>query len=149
MALFEGRHVVAGTFVEVFQGGSRVFDLKSIEAKLVIDKEDVIQNGSKSKDTKQVTVGGEGSMVVHKVYTRAKEFFAQFKAGKEIGMEDVIITIQDPDTGGIETWEINRISFDEFPLIVAENASLTEEEFPFTFNPDDVSLKEVIARPSI
>ena len=87
--------------------------------------------------------------MTHHVYTRAKKLFDQFKAGKEIGYEDIIITLQDPDTNGIETWEIDRISLDEFSLIVSENASLVENETPFTFNPDDVTLKEVIARPAV
>mgnify|MGYP003411035661 FL=1 len=149
MSRFQGRQVAAGTFVSMYVGGELVFDLKSIEAKFTIDKEDVIQNGTKSKDTKQVTVGGEGTFVTHHVYTRAKKLFDQFKAGKEIGYEDIIITLQDPDTNGIETWEIDRISLDEFSLIVSENASLVENETPFTFNPDDVTLKEVIARPAV
>ena len=83
MSRFQGRQVAAGTFVSMYVGGELVFDLKSIEAKFTIDKEDVIQNGTKSKDTKQVTVGGEGTFVTHHVYTRAKKLFDQFKAKNE------------------------------------------------------------------
>ena len=51
MSRFQGRQVAAGTFVSMYVGGELVFDLKSIEAKFTIDKEDVIQNGTNSKDT--------------------------------------------------------------------------------------------------
>ncbi len=145
---WEGRRVGAGTFGKVFVDGEYMFDIKQYEAKIAIDKEDVIQNGSKSKDTKQVTAGGEGSFVVHKVYSRGAELLKQYKDGTEVGWDNVVFKLEDKDMSGVETIEIKRISFDEIPLYSGENASLMEQEFAFTFNPDNVKYKDVINRPN-
>ena len=145
---WEGRRVGAGTFGKVFVDGEEMFDIKQYEAKISIDKEDVIQNGTRSKDTKQVTAGGEGSFVVHKVYSRGAALMNQYKAGEEVGWENVVFKLEDKDMTGVETIEIKRISFDEIPLFSGENASLMEQEFAFTFNPDNVKYKDVIERPS-
>lgn len=143
---FEGRKVGAGTFAKMYLDGEHVFDLKSLETRLVIDKEDVIQNGTRSKDSKQVTVGGEGTFVTHKIYSRGKELLDLYKSGKEVGFDNVLIRLEDPDMDGLEAIEIKRISLDEFTLLAGENASLMEEEFPFTFNPDHIKYKDYISR---
>lgn len=132
MAL-DTRKVINGTHGALYLGDEEVAELKSFQAKLEFQKEEVKIAGQMATDTKYMGYTGKGSFAIHKVNSRMiKALSASIKEGKEPRFT-LIGKLADPDSDGAERIAIKNVSFDDLTLFDFEVGSLGATECPFTF----------------
>lgn len=137
MAIDE-RKIINGTHGTVFLDGEEVAEVKSFQAKLEFQKEEVKIAGKMATGTKYMGYSGKGSLALHKVNSRMiKAIGQQIKEGKEPRFT-IIGKLADPDSDGVERIAINNVSFDDLTLFDFEVGALGQAECPFTFTDWDV-----------
>ena len=137
MAIDE-RKIINGTHGTVFLDGEEVAEVKSFQAKLEFQKEEVKIAGKMATGTKYMGYSGKGSLALHKVNSRMiKAIGQQIKEGKEPRFT-IIGKLADPDSDGVERIAINNVSFDDLTLFDFEVGALGQTECPFTFADWDV-----------
>ncbi len=140
-----GNQVLTGTYGEVWIDGDKVFELNKIEAKVIINREDV-QMGL-DVDSKMTGLKGEFTIGIKKVFSRWAEYFENdFKNGVDKRVE-IIAKLQDPDARGkgIERYSIGNCWFNELPLVNYEKGALIEEELSGGFTPSDMQVLDKIS----
>ena len=136
MAIDE-RKIINGTHGTVFLDGEEVAEVKSFQAKLEFQKEEVKIAGKMATGTKYIGYSGKGSLALHKVNSRMiKAIGSQIKEGKEPRFT-IIGKLADPDSDGVERIAINNVSFDDLTLFDFEVGALGQAECPFTFTDYD------------
>ena len=143
MAIDE-RKIINGTHGTVFLDGEEVAEVKSFQAKLEFQKEEVKIAGKMATGTKYMGYSGKGSLALHKVNSRMiKAIGQQIKEGKEPRFT-IIGKLADPDSDGVERIAINNVSFDDLTLFDFEVGALGQAECPFTFT--DYDFLDLIAQ---
>ncbi|MBP2027400.1 hypothetical protein J2Z35_001194 [Acetoanaerobium pronyense] len=125
--------VINGKWGRIWVNGELWAECKSFEGKVVGEWEDISFCEEMGNKRKLIGFSGEGTMVLHKMYTRGGNLLAEgFKTGI---MPDIKIVskLADPAAKGHERVEILQVTFDEFTLMKFEDKSVTEEELPFKF----------------
>ena len=136
MAIDE-RKIINGVHGTVFLDGEEVAEVKSFQAKLEFQKEEVKIAGKMATGTKYMGYSGKGSLALHKVNSRMiKAIGQQIKEGKEPRFT-IIGKLADPDSDGVERIAINNVSFDDLTLFDFEVGALGQVECPFTFTDYD------------
>ena len=136
MAIDE-RKIINGTHGTVFLDGEEVAEVKSFQAKLEFQKEEVKIAGKMATGTKYMGYSGKGSLALHKVNSRMiKAIGQQIKEGKEPRFT-IIGKLADPDSDGVERIAINNVSFDDLTLFAFEVGAFGQAECPFTFTDYD------------
>ena len=136
MAIDE-RKIINGAFGTVFLDGEEVAEVKSFQAKLEFQKEEVKIDGKMATGTKYMGYSGKGSLALHKVNSRMiKAIGQQIKEGKEPRFV-IIGKLADPDSDGVERIAINNVSFDDLTLFEFEVEKLGGTECNFTFTDYD------------
>lgn len=136
MAIDE-RRIINGTHGTVYLEGEELAEVKSFQAKLEFQKEEVKMAGKMATGTKYMGYSGKGSLALHKVNSRMiKAIGQQIKEGKEPRFT-IIGKLADPDSYGVERIAINNVSFDDLTLFDFEVGALGQTECPFTFTDYD------------
>ena len=136
--MLDATKVINGTYGQVFLGDDEVGEMKSFQAKLEFQKEEVKIAGKMATGTKYMGYSGKGSLALHKVNSRMiKAIGQQIKEGKEPRFT-IIGKLADPDSDGVERIAINNVSFDDLTLFDFEVGALGQTECPFTFTDWDV-----------
>ncbi len=139
-----GNKVLNGTYGEVWIDGDKVFELSKIDAKIILNREDV-QIGA-DVDSKMISKKGEFTIGIKKVFSRWTEHYEKYyKKGIDKRVE-IIAKLKDPDArgGGMERYSLGNCWFNEIPLINYEKGSLIEEELTGGFTPSDMIALDVI-----
>ena len=127
MAIDE-RKIINGTHGTVFLDGEEVAEVKSFQAKLEFQKEEVKIAGKMATGTKYMGYSGKGSLALHKVNSRMiKAIGQQIKEGKEPRFT-IIGKLADPDADGVERIAINNVSFEDITLYDIEDGALGQTE---------------------
>lgn len=140
----QGKHQVNGSWGQLWWNNELLVELSSFEAKLNINREDVIVG--MSVDSKMVSMAGEGTFTIKKVYSRnKKQYLEAWKKGEDI-RTTLVGKIADPDTPGkqSERVSISNVWLNELMLMQFEQANLATEEYSFGFTPQDASFLDVI-----
>ena len=120
--------MMSGTHGYVYWDNEIVFELSSAEASIKTDREDVTFAGDMWKDSKLMGLGGEWSMKIRKVFSRARDLAEAFSQGKDPRSE-LILKLDDPDAYGAERVALHNCWFNDLTLAAFENGKITEEEF--------------------
>ena len=135
--MLDATKVINGTHGQVFLGDDELAEMKSFQAKLEFQKEEVKIAGKMATGTKYMGYSGKGSLALHKVNSRMiKAIGQQIKEGKEPRFT-IIGKLADPDSDGVERIAINNVSFDDLTLFDFEVGALGQTECPFTFTDYD------------
>ena len=135
--MLDATKVINGTYGTVFLGDDEVGEMKSFQAKLEFQKEEVKIAGKMATGTKYMGYSGKGSLALHKVNSRMiKAIGSQIKEGKEPRFT-IIGKLADPDSDGVERIAINNVSFDDLTLFDFEVGAVGQTECPFTFTDYD------------
>ena len=135
--MLDATKVINGTHGQVFLGDDEIAEMKSFQAKLEFQKEEIKVAGQMATDTKLMGYSGKGSLSLHKVNSRMiKAIGQQIKEGKEPRFT-IIGKLADPDSDGVERIAINNVSFDDLTLFDFEVGALGQTECPFTFTDYD------------
>ncbi len=129
----KANEVINGTFGKVYINGNKLANIKSFEAKLTIQYEEIDIAEDPGKHQKYMGYSGEGTMVLHKVdSTILKMMKDDLKAGK---VPDIMIvaSVSDPNSKGTERVQFDEVTIDELTLLKFELKTIGEEEVPFKF----------------
>lgn len=146
MTVLEGRRVLNGKHAKLWWDGELIFEIESFESKAVANREEIDLVGSMDIDSKLMSLTGEGSMTLKKVYSRGiRKLLSAWKKGEDprsvlTGLND------DPDAigGQKERITINNVWFNEVVLMAFAAGELGEREYPFGFTVSDVDVQEMI-----
>ena len=131
--MLDATKVINGTYGTVFLGDDEVGEMKSFQAKLEFQKEEIKVAGQMALDTKLMGYSGKGSLQLHKVNSRmVKTLLNEIKEGKDPRFT-LIGKLADPNSEGAERIAIKNVSFDDLTLFDFEVGSVGATECPFTF----------------
>lgn len=119
---------ISGTHGYFWWNGSICYEITSFEAKLKTNRETITFSGDMWEDSKLMSVSGEWSAKIKKVYSRGKEYAEKLANGIDERLT-LISKLEDPDNGGTERIQLNSCWLDEVTLQSFENGKLTEDEF--------------------
>lgn len=138
MGLFEKNKIAAndlinGTYGSVYVNGHKFANIKSFEAKLTLNYEEIDIAEDPGKHQKFMGYQGEGTMVFHKVdssiLTMVKD---DLKAGRVPELM-IVGALSDPAKYGAERIQLLEVTLDEIMLLKFELKTVGEEEVPFKF----------------
>lgn len=142
--IYRGRRRWNGSHGRVWWDGNLLFEATKFEAKVTADREDVLTGNS--KDSKIVSLTGEGSITIKSVVNRnINRYLEEWKAGRD-PRATLSGLIDDPDASGgqKERCTIDNVWFNELTLMTWEKGTVVEKEFPFGFTPEDASFIETV-----
>ena len=142
--LYRGRRRWAGAYGRLWVDGQLIFEISAFECKVTADREDVYIGIS--KDSKTVSLTGEGSFTVKAVINRGiSKLLEDWKAGHDTRMT-LVGLVDDPDAvdGQKERIVIDNVWFNDLDIMKFEKGSIVEKEFPFGFTPEDLSFVETV-----
>lgn len=121
--------VMSGTHGTLFWDGEPVYEASSASATVKPDREDVqFASGDMWKDSKIVALGGEYSVKIKKIFSRAKALAEAYHKGLDPRSE-LIFKLDDPDAYGAERVAIHNCWFNDLQLTAFETGKITEEEY--------------------
>ena len=125
--------IIRGTYGRVCIDGELFANVKSFEAKLTLNYEEVDLSNDLGKHQRYMGFAGEGTMTLHKV--NSKIFAKLAKAIKSGEMPEISIVgkLEDPTALGAERVSFTEVTIDEVMALKYENATIGEEEVPFKF----------------
>lgn len=133
MANFDHNKILRGAFGKVWIDDERFANVKSFEAKLTLNYEDVDVNGELGTKKRYMGFSGAGTIVLHKFNSAiALKLKDAIKRG-EMPQIKIVAAIDDPSSSGVERVSLTDVTFDELTLSKFENKGLLEEEVPFAF----------------
>ena len=131
--MLDATKVINGTYGQVFLGDDEVGEMKSFQAKLEFQKEEIKVAGQMATDTKLMRYTGKGSLSLPKVNSRmVKTLLNEIKEGKDPRFT-LIGKLADPNSEGAERIAIKNVSFDDLTLFDFEVGAVGATECPFTF----------------
>lgn len=142
--LYRGRHRWSGNWGRLWINDALIFEISKFEAKITTDRDDVIIG--QSKDSKIVSLTGEGSFTIKKVFDRGySNLLEEWKAGHDI-RSTFVGAISDPDTIKNQKTRVvfDNVWINELPVMNFEKGTVVEDEITFGFTPEDVSYLETV-----
>ena len=141
---YRGNRRWNGDWGKVYVNGTLIFELQSFECKVTADREDVIIG--QSKDSKVVSLTGEGNITIKKVFNRGfAEYLENLKAGHDVRF-NIVAVLSDPDMlkQQNERISIENVWFDDIDVMHFTKGEVVETEIPFHFTPEDLRYLETV-----
>ncbi|MDO5096501.1 MAG: phage tail tube protein [Peptostreptococcaceae bacterium] len=139
-----GNRVLSGAHGTLHWDGELIFEVKSVNADINFNREDVAFG--LDMDSKMTAVSGSGEFVVSHVYSRGiKKLLDAIKKGED-PRASLSVAIKDPDAVGkqIERVNIANVWFNKMTLANFTRGEYIEKTFEFGFTPSDSDLAEGI-----
>jgi len=137
---------INGSFGSLYWNGELIAEVDSFEAKVIANREDVPMAGTLDIGSKLMSLKGEGSFKIKKVYTRGMDkMLQQWTKGIDVRSQ-LVGKLADPQThrNQSERVVINNVWFNELTLMQFELGQKLEREFPFGFMASNVEYPDVI-----
>ncbi|WP_256761407.1 phage tail tube protein [Cohnella sp. WQ 127256] len=134
MAKNKGNQVISGTNGMIWVNGEEWAELKSFEAKISVQYEEVTFAGDYALYQKYMGWSGEGTITLNKTRSRGAKILAEAIKTGVLPEIKIIGKLADPQSLGAERVSIEDVVFSEFNLLKFENRAVAEEELPFTFS---------------
>ena len=125
--------ILRGSFGAVWLNNEELGTVKSFEAKITMEYEDVDIAGKLGKHRRYMGFTGEGTMTLHKIDSAiAKMLHEGIKRGN---LPDIKLVgkLEDPTGYGAERVEFTEVTISEVMALKFANKELREEEVPFAF----------------
>ncbi len=147
---FTGRRRLSGNYGRLYiidnNGNTMpVFEVNAFNAKITADRDDVIVGIS--KDSKIVSLTGEGEFTVKYVFDRGfTQLVKEWQRGHDTRIT-LIGTLSDPDAlgNGEEKIKIDECWINEMEIMNFEKGSVVERTIPFGFAPELVTFENSIS----
>lgn len=141
---YNGSNVINGTHGKLWWNGYLIAEIASFEAKITINREDVIIG--LDNDSNMVSLTGEGTMKFTKVYSRGKKAYLEAIKRGEDPRSELMGQLKSPNAIGkqTETCILRNVWANELPLMMFEKGSKIEEEISFGFTPSDSDMPDEI-----
>lgn len=130
--------ILSGSNGNVWLNGKLLAQLKSIEAKITGEFEDVSFVGDYATYSAYMGWVGEGTMVLQKIDSTVLSLVSNsFKTGVMPELK-IVTKLTDKNTGNSERTSITNVVVTEAMLAKMENKALCEDEIPFKFSDYEV-----------
>lgn len=134
MENYNANKTINGTFSTVWVNGEKWSEVKSLEAKITAQYEDIDQANAFGKQRKYMGFEGAGSMTLTKIYSRGAKLLANaFKTGNMPEIK-IVTKLADPASYGAERMALKNVTFDEVTLTKFELKAITQEDLAFKFS---------------
>lgn len=132
--MVDAKRVINGTYGEAWLESKYLNEITGLEAKITLNKSDVIQCGTLMQGSKVTGAKGTGTLKMNKVSTYSSSLISSYlKKGTFPGLT-LISNLADPDAYGAERVMLTGVTFDELTLANWAAGALGEESIPFTFD---------------
>lgn len=125
--------IIRGTYGRVWIDGELFANVKSFEAKLTLNYEEVDLSNDLGKHQRYMGFTGEGTMTLHKVNSKIFAKLAKAIKSGEMPEISVVGKLEDPTALGAERVSFTEVTIDEVMALKFESATIGEEEVPFKF----------------
>jgi len=129
----ETNRVLRGNFGKVWVNNEEWMNVKSFEAKVSAEYEDVNIPGNFGMHKRYVGFSGEGTLVTTKIDSRVSKLVAKGFRDGNIPNIKIVASLADPTGYGAERVEILEVTINELMVMQYENKKIIEEEVPFNF----------------
>jgi hypothetical protein len=131
----DASRVINGSFGSVFDANGRwLTNVKSAEAMVEIEKEDVSRAGTRWKAQKVTGLKGTGTISGYRVTSDMIQAIGQVANDRSGAFAtELRMKLDDPEAFGAMSVRLKGVTFDQIPLMKYELNSIVEEELPFTF----------------
>lgn len=126
------KRIISGTWAEVWVDGYKIMECSAGQAKWSHTKQDVEMCGQMATDSKVTATKGTGSITLHKVYSRFRDYADAVLAGRD-SRATIIMKLADPDAYGSERIALYNCSFDDATLMDFAAGQPGRVTCPFTF----------------
>lgn len=124
--------IIRGTFGRLWINGELASDIKSFEAKVSLDYEDIHVNGDFGTQKRYMGYSISGTMTMHKINSRILRMYSAGMMNGQLPDVRLDAALADPDSNGAQRVVLFDVTFDEVTLAQFENNTVLEEEVPFT-----------------
>ncbi len=141
---YRGNRRLSGNWGRVWLDGVLIFEASAFEANVTYDREDIFIG--QSKDSKIVSLTGEGTITIKKVFNRGYDSYLEnIKAGHDIRYT-LVAAISDPDAvkGGVERIKIENVWFNNMNALHYTKGEAVEDELEFGFTVEDLTYLSTI-----
>ncbi|MCK1985167.1 MULTISPECIES: phage tail tube protein [Peribacillus] len=137
--VLDSSRTINGSYGAVYHEGQWLTNIKSAEAMVEINKEEIPLSGTRWMGHKVTSLTGSGSMTGYKVTSDfIKLVGAAAYDDKKPYVTELIMKLNDPAAFGAERVRLKAVQFDRIPLGSFELNAIVEEELPFTFSGFDL-----------
>ena len=126
--------ILRGSFGAVWLDGEELGSVKSFEAKVTLEYEDVDIMGELGKSKRYMGFTGEGTMTLHKIDSTIVKLLADGIRNGNMPDFKIVAKLDDPTAYGAERVELTGVTISELMALKFENKALREEEVPFSFS---------------
>lgn len=130
----KANEVINGTFGSVWIDAEKFSNIKSFEAKVTMDYEDVLFSEDLATHKKYMGWNGAGTAVLHKMDSVIASKVAEGIKSGDMPECTIVAKLADPASVGAERVQLTGVYFDEVTLLKFATKELGEEEVPFTFS---------------
>lgn len=123
--------IIRGNFGKCWLDGELLAEVKSFEAKLTLEYEEVNIQGEAGKYQRLVGTSIAGTVVLHKIDSKVQAKVATGAKTLQIPDMKFVTALADPDSHGAERVEILGVTLDEVMLTQFENKKVLETSVPF------------------
>ena len=141
---YRGNRRWSGNWGRVWLNNNLIFEIDSFECSITEDREDVIIG--QSKDSKIVSLTGEGTITVKRVLDSGiSAYWESIKAGHDTRFT-IVGAISDPDMvrGQEQRISIENVWLNEVDVMHFTKGEVVETEIPFGYTPEDVRFISVV-----
>lgn len=126
--------ILRGSFGAVWLNDDEMGAVKSFEAKINLEYEDVDIVGDLGKHKRYMGFTGEGTMTLHKIDSTIADLLHKGVQTGDIPDIKIVAKLDDPTAYGAERVELTGVTINEIMALKFENKALREEEVPFSFS---------------
>ncbi|QHI71465.1 phage tail tube protein [Aminipila terrae] len=130
--------VLSGCNGNVWLNGKLLAQVKSIEAKITGNFEEVNFVGDYTTHHAYTGWAGEGTLVLHKIDSTVLSLVKNTYKTGELPDINIVTQLKDNSTGKSERVSLGNVIITEMMLAKIEGKALVEEEIPFKFSDYDV-----------
>ena len=124
--------IIRGSFGSVWVNNEKKTNVKSFEAKVTGNYEDVNVNGELGTQKRYMGYSIAGTMVLHKTGSEMLRLYGTGLMTGQLPEVKVDAALGDPDSSGTQRVVLYDVLFDEITLAQFENNTVLEESIPFT-----------------
>lgn len=131
----DASRVINGSFGQVFDANAKwLTNVKSAEATVEINKEEVPRAGTRWIGHKATSLKGSGSIIGYRLTTEFIELIGSIASdGGGSYVTELRMKLDDPEAYGAYSIRLKGVQFDAIPLMKYELNAIVEEELNFTF----------------
>lgn len=123
--------IIRGSFGKLFVNGVRYANINSFELKATMNYTEVNINGDLCTQNVYTGYSLAGTMNLHKISSYNANLVREGMKSGVMPSIKFVATVDDPNSNGADTIEVENVTFDEVTLMAFTNGEVGTEDIPF------------------